>query len=61
MKKYKLDCVVFNNRWKIRKYIRNCNWTIIGLHKEWFDPNSYSYTIALFGFNCSIWFKIKKL
>lgn len=60
MKKYKFDCIVFNNRRKFNKILRNCNWVIFGLRKEWFDPNSYSYTIALFGLDLSIWFKRKR-
>ncbi len=57
MKEFKFDCIVFNNRWKHKRLSRYCDWTIFGLRKEWFDMNSYSYSISLFGFDCSIWFK----
>ena len=57
MERFKFDRIVFNNRWKCERIFRYRDWTIFGLYKEWFDINSYSYTIALFGFDCSIWFK----
>ena len=57
MERFKFDRIVFNNRWRRKRILRYCDWTVFGLHKKWFGINSYSYTIALFGFDCSIWFK----
>lgn len=58
MKKDKIsfERIFFNNRWKQKKYSRNCDWVIIGISKNWFGPTSFCYKISFFGFDLNIWF-----
>jgi hypothetical protein len=55
--KHSISNITFQNRWKYRKYSRNCDWTIIGISKWWASVNKYSYNLCLFGFELKIWVK----
>jgi hypothetical protein len=58
MKKPKItfDRISFFNRWKQRKYSRNCDWIVFGLAVWWVGPESYCYRLCLFGLELKIWF-----
>ena len=58
MKKEKItfERLFLNNRWKQKEYSRNCNWTIIGIHKHWAGPSSFCYKLCFFGIDIHIWF-----
>lgn len=43
-----------------KKYSRNCDWTIVGLHKRWASWDSYCYKLCFFGLEVSFWFHILK-
>lgn len=45
------------NRWKQKRYSRNCDWVIIGVSKWWHSVNDYCYKISFFGIDLQIWFK----
>jgi hypothetical protein len=51
------DRFYLQNRWRQKKYARNCDWTIIGLSTRWSSPNDFCYRISLFGLEFSFWFK----
>ncbi|WP_040280837.1 hypothetical protein [Psychroserpens damuponensis] len=57
MKKIRFDEIRFMNRWKQKSYSRNCDWTIIGVTKWWFGPESFCYKICFFGLEAQIWIK----
>ena len=54
--KTKFDRVYFQNRWKERKYLRPCDWVILGLSIWWAGPNDYCYKLSFFGLELKFWF-----
>ena len=59
--KYSFKRVFFRNRWAEKKYYRNYDWTIIGVHIRFSSPTEFCYDICLFGFECDIWINKKQL
>lgn len=59
MSKWKItfDRFMVLNRWTLKPYSRNCNWTIIGVQKWWAGPKAFCYKICFFGFELQIWFE----
>jgi hypothetical protein len=55
--KYKITFgqIMIRNRWKQKRWSRNCDWTPFGFHIHWFGPESYSWQICLFGIDIIIW------
>lgn len=53
----KFERIAFLNRWKLKKYSRNCDWTIIGISVWWSSPESYCYKFCFFGFEVNLWFE----
>lgn len=52
----KFDRISIHNRWKQKKYARQCNWTVFGFQVWWAGFQNYCYKICFFGFDIQIWF-----
>lgn len=57
--KHSFDRLVFENRWRRRFWNRSSDWTIVGLHKRWFNHEEYEYQICFFGLMLRVWMKRK--
>jgi len=55
--KVKFERISFLNRWKQKKYSRQCDWVIIGVQQWYSSWESYCYKLCFFGFDVHIWFK----
>ena len=55
--KTKFDTIVFNNRWRRKKWNRSGEWCIIGIGKRFFSPEAFEYYLNFFGFDLRFWFK----
>jgi hypothetical protein len=58
----RFDRIYFRNRWRMKKYSRPCDWTIVGIHKRYAAWDQFEWMICFFGFELHVWLeKIKKL
>jgi len=53
----KIERIVINNRWKLKKYSRNGSWTIIGICKWYASWDNYCYKLCFFGIDLLVWIK----
>lgn len=55
--KTKFSRFILINRWKTKKYSRQCDWTIIGIQEWWAGPNDFCIKFCFFGIDLCFWFK----
>lgn len=55
--KYEFDRVYWYCRWTEKKSMRHCDWTIIGVRKQWSGPGEYQVKFCFFGFEMSVWIR----
>ena len=53
----KFERCILVNRWKEKKYSRNCDWVIIGIQQWHSGPDGFCYKLCFFGIDLHIWFE----
>lgn len=58
-RKYKntFDRIFLENRWRQNRFMRPCDWTIIGIHHRFAGWDAHEYQFCFFGLSIRVWFK----